>query len=57
MTELERTIINTLGLTEREAKTALEEAREMVEEGMDPQEVLEDLFGLEDDYIEDFYSN
>ena len=55
MTELERTIINTLGLTEREAKTALEEAREMVEEGMDPQEVLEDLFGLEDDYIEDLY--
>lgn len=32
----------------------LEEAREEILEGADPQDVLQDIFGLEPDYIMDF---
>lgn len=40
-------------ITLGEAIDALTEAREMVDEGMDPEEVLYDQFGLEPDYLFD----
>jgi len=36
-----------------EAEEALRDAKERVADGDDPEEVLEDEFGLEPDYIED----
>ena len=37
----------------REARAALDEARERVLEGEDPEEILHDDFGLEPDYVWD----
>ncbi len=41
------------GNSESEASERLEEARQMIAEGEDPEEVLRDEFGLEPDYIFD----
>lgn len=42
------------GMTETDAQEMIEEARRAVlEEGEDPEEVLQDWFGLEPDYIMD----
>lgn len=42
------------GMTEQEAQEAIEFARELVlREGMDPEEVLMEEFGLEPDYVFD----
>lgn len=42
------------GMTEKDAKTQLKVARAMVyEDEMDPADVLEEMFGLEPDYVED----
>jgi hypothetical protein len=39
--------------SERDADLAIGEARKLVEEGADPEEILFELFGLEPDYIYD----
>ena len=41
------------GLSKTEALEQIQEAREEVAAGADPEEVLADLFGLEPDYIYD----
>lgn len=41
------------GLDDEEVDEMMEWAREMMEEGMEPEEVLEELFGLEPDYVFD----
>ena len=41
------------GLTEKQANKAIEDARELIYEGHDPEEVLLDEFGLEPDYVFD----
>ena len=41
------------GLTDQEAQELIDEAREMVAEGADPEDVLYDDFGLEPDFIWD----
>lgn len=53
MTELEQTLMRRDGLTLREARLAVQYARERVEMGEDPEEVLFEEFGLEPDYIFD----
>jgi hypothetical protein len=39
------------GMTFTEAREAIREAKQRVEEGDDPEEVLEEDFGLEPDYV------
>jgi hypothetical protein len=39
------------GMTAEEANAALEDAREQVAQGADPEQVLADEFGLEPDYF------
>ena len=41
------------GLDKEEAERWVQEARDQVSEGSDPEEVLEDEFGLEPDYVID----
>lgn len=41
------------GMSREEAIKLLSEAQEMIHDGSDPADVLEDMFGLEPDYIED----
>jgi hypothetical protein len=41
------------GLSRAQALRQIEEAREEVREGADPEEVLADWFGLEPDYLYD----
>jgi hypothetical protein len=41
------------GLSKQEAELSVQEARQRVTEGEDPEEVLQDEFGLEPDYIFD----
>ena len=41
------------GLSKTEALEQIQEAREEVADGADPEEVLADVFGLEPDYIYD----
>lgn len=53
MTELETVLMKRDGLTAREARLAVAAARERVECGDDPEEVLYEEFGLEPDYIFD----
>ena len=52
---MEETIVEILvrrdGMTRAEAKDMLEEARDRVAKGEDPEEILHDDFGLEPDYI------
>lgn len=54
MSELMQTLMNRDGLSRTEAAEAIVYARHLVHhEGCDPEEVLQDEFGLEPDYIFD----
>ena len=54
MTELKQAIMQRDGLTSEEADELIDGARSMVlDEGMDPEEVLLEEFGLEPDYVFD----
>ena len=53
MTTIERTLIQRDGYSREEAREALQEARERVTNGEDPEEILYEEFGLEPDYIFD----
>lgn len=53
MTELTRILMRRDGLTLEEAVAAVDDARRMVREGADPEEVLHDEFGLEPDWVMD----
>jgi hypothetical protein len=53
MTTIERTLIQRDGYSRAEAREALQEARERVTNGEDPEEILYEEFGLEPDYIFD----
>jgi hypothetical protein len=48
---IEQILVRRDGLTRTEARDAINEARERVAQGEDPEEVLESEFGLEPDYI------
>jgi len=50
---LKATIIERDGIDSDEADDLIAEARACVEEGEDPQDVLEEYFGLEPDYVFD----
>ena len=41
------------GMERDEAEDLLQDAREAVEDGEDPEEILQDYFGLEPDYVFD----
>lgn len=49
---LKETLMNRDGLTSDEAEELIEQMREDIEEGADPEDVLFDM-GLEPDYLED----
>ena len=51
--ELVRVLLERDGLSVDEAREMVEEARERVLEGEDPEEVLAEEFGLEPDYVFD----
>jgi hypothetical protein len=53
MSELKRILMERDGMSAEEADYAIRQARRLVYEGNDPEEVLEDEFGLEPDYIFD----
>lgn len=53
MTTIERTLIQRDGYSRTEAREALQEARERVTNGEDPEEILYEEFGLEPDFIFD----
>ena len=53
MTTIERTLIQRDGYSREEAREALQEARERVTNGEDPEEILYEDFGLEADFIFD----
>jgi hypothetical protein len=53
MTELERVLIDRDGMSLEEAREEIAQARIAVLKGEDPEEVLNDWFGLEPDYIFD----
>ena len=50
---LKQVLMRRDGLSAAEADELIEEARERVLEGEDPEEILHDYFGLEPDYIWD----
>jgi len=52
-TRIEQILIDRDQCTPEEAAELLRVARQHVREGIDPEEVLEDEFGLEPDFIED----
>lgn len=51
--DLKQVLMRRDGLTSEEADELINEAKERVAEGADPEEVLYDDFGLEPDYIFD----
>jgi predicted RNase H-like HicB family nuclease len=53
MESLLKVLMERDGLSKDEALQQIEEAREEVLEGADPEEVLADWFGLEPDYVFD----
>ena len=53
MTTIERTLIQRDGYSRAEAREALQEARERVTNGENPEEILYEEFGLEPDFIFD----
>lgn len=53
MTAIEQILMNRDGMSRDEAREALEDARAMVMDGADPEEVLYEEFGLEPDYVFD----
>lgn len=55
MTTIEKTLITRDGYSEEEAREALQEARRAFQNGDDPEEILEEEFGLEPDYIHELF--
>jgi hypothetical protein len=53
MTDLKKVLMERDGMTSEEADTAISEARDRVFDGEDPDDVLQDEFGLEPDYVFD----
>lgn len=53
MNEIIQILMKRDGLTLAEAAQSVKEARELVADGANPEEVLEEEFGLEPDYILD----
>jgi len=53
VSELVRVLVKRDGLSVDEAQELVEEARELVRDGEDPEEVLAGEFGLEPDYVFD----
>ena len=53
LTELHRVLMRRDGLSAEEAEEWIEEARERVEDGEDPEDILHEEFELEPDYIFD----
>lgn len=51
--EIVRILMERDGMERDEAEDLLRDARAAVEEGEDPEEILEDFFGLEPDYVYD----
>lgn len=51
--DLKQVLMRRGGLTSEEADELINEAKERVAEGADPEEVLYDDFGLEPDYVFD----
>lgn len=47
------TLMRRDGLTYEEAQNEIAEARKMIDEGYDPEELLHEVFGLEPDYVFD----
>lgn len=56
MNSLKEVLMRRDGLSEVEAEDLIADARARVEDGEDPEEVLEDEFGLEPDYVFDLLS-
>lgn len=52
-TKLQQVLQDRDGLTSAEALTLMEEGREAIRAGEDPEAVLYEMFGLEPDYIFD----
>lgn len=50
---LKKVLMRRDGLTSSEADERIAEAKEMIADGQDPEEVLHDEFGLEPDYVFD----
>ena len=53
MSELKKVLMERDGMTPKEADEVIADAKQRVWDGEDPEEVLEDEFGLEPDYIFD----
>ncbi len=53
LTELQRVLMRRDEMTADEADELIQEARERVEAGEDPEDVLHEEFGLEPDYVFD----
>ncbi len=53
MSELKQVLMNRDGLSASEAEEQINDAKERVLEGEDPEEILYEEFGLEPDYIFD----
>ena len=53
MRELKKVLMQRDGMSSREADNAIDDAKQRVFDGEDPEEVLADEFGLEPDYIFD----
>ena len=53
MYSIKRVLMSRDGLTDQEAQELIDEARELVAEGADPEDALYDEFGLEPDFIWD----
>ena len=53
MQSLKQVLMNRDGLTEAEAEEFINEARERIYSGDDPEEILLEDFGLEPDYVFD----
>ena len=53
MNKIVEILMNRDGMSESEATLMLEEARQRVNDGEDPEEILEYDFGLEPDYVFD----
>lgn len=56
MSELKSVIMTRDNLTSEEADEQIAEARQAILDGEDPEQVLEDYFGLEPDYVFDLLS-
>lgn len=53
MSELMRVLMDQDGMNYREAEEAVKEAKQRVNNGEDPEEILLEEFGLEPDYVFD----